>query len=124
MCAAHEIFDIRKPANGADGPRAINTPFGWCIIGNTEKTTEADGTSGGTCFMTSSNAEVQLNDLVESFWKIESIGIKIVNQVSSQEDKTAMKILNETATLRDGRYQVGLMWEKANISVPNNRTSG
>ena len=40
----------------------------------------------------------------------------------SIEDRRALKILEDTTTLIDGRYEVGLLWKNDKPQLPNNRT--
>ena len=65
---------------------------------------------------------MELHKQVERFWALESHGFSNDRDtLNSLEDDTGLEILNKTTRLKDGRYEVGLLWRKDNPELPNNR---
>ncbi|KFD46767.1 hypothetical protein M513_12348 [Trichuris suis] len=70
---AHEQYRVLKPPYGVKAPRAIQTPFGWCIVGSMY------GPSISPCrahhvYRIGQTVQDDLTDLVKYQWSIESLG--------------------------------------------------
>ena len=74
--------------------------------------------------MVSDDSERRLHEAVERFWQQENIGILPEKEVvMSQEDHDAIDVLEEdTIKLKDGRYQVPMLWSKKKPKLQSNRT--
>ncbi|XP_068704307.1 uncharacterized protein [Montipora foliosa] len=60
---------------------------------------------------------------LEQFWKIENYGLSPNSKESmSLEDKRALAVMENSATMVDGHYQVALPWREPNPYLPNNRS--
>ena len=62
-----------------------------------------------------------MHEQVEKFWALESHGFRSDGTSNSLEDERALEILKRTTELKDGRYEVGLLWRNDNPELPNNR---
>ena len=61
-------------------------------------------------------------DLIDRFSDLEDYGaVKRGQKPLSTEDKRVLKIIEGTARLVDGHYEVGLLWNEHNPQLPNNR---
>ena len=68
---------------------------------------------------------MQLHQQVEKFWASESYGFgNECDSANSVEDNRALEILEGTTRLKNGRYEVGLLWRDDNCRLPNNRLLG
>ena len=125
VTAAHEILELKKPAQGVDGPRAIRTPFGWCVIGKVpppEGPKKLKPVNAVVGHVSIAPAEDDLHNLVQGFFSIESMGIKReVKPPMAIEHRKALEILDNTILHIGDRYQVGLMWKDPNVMLPNNK---
>ena len=63
---------------------------------------------------------MKLHEQVEKFWALESHGFRSDGTSNSLEDERALEILKRTTKLKDGRYEVGLLWRNDNPELPNN----
>jgi len=64
----HEPLDIKRPPKGTKGPAAVQTPFGWCVMGKTtwEKLYDLNYVN-----FTSKEDENSTEQLVKGFWTTE-----------------------------------------------------
>lgn len=106
----HWDLTIGHTRRGDSGPVAIHTKLGWVLSGPAP-TVAKDHCS--TNLMTVHNADVttqtssisNLDNILQSFWQLESLGIKdIDNNVLTEFDKNIQ--------FKDGRYEVSLPWKK------------
>ena len=63
-----------------------------------------------------------LTQQLERFWQSENAGLIPDYKVSmSVEDKRALAVMESSAKLVDGHYQVALPWRESVPKLPNNR---
>jgi hypothetical protein len=98
------------------GPYAVRTICGWTINGPL-------GRNGS--YNRSSNfirADDVLNEQFKSFCNIEFSDSIFDNKVEmSREDQRAVNILEKSAKLRGGHYELALPWKNSSPSLPNDR---
>ena len=59
---------------------------------------------------------------LEKFWKIENCGVIPDSNVSmSVEDKKALAIMETSAKIMDGHYEIALPWRRQCPQLPNSR---
>ncbi|XP_055616565.1 uncharacterized protein LOC129762368 [Toxorhynchites rutilus septentrionalis] len=74
------------------------------------------------CFHSYESDEM-LHETVKQFFALDSLGICAPqNHLHSKEDERALEKLRDVTTLKNGRYQVGLLWKYDNVRLPNNRS--
>ena len=125
VVAAHLQLETRSPPVGRDGPHAIRTHLGWCLIGPISSKLEkrvqfsADPPTPQFNYCT---ADSILQDLVYQSMKIEAMGVKYDNaSLLSAEEQRAIDIVERTTCFTGERYEAGLPWKDDNISLPSNR---
>ena len=71
--------------------------------------------------LNSNNINTSFN--IEQFWKLESYGTVRKNDpvLLTKDEKRAVSILEKTIVLKDGHYEVGLLWKNDRPSLPYNR---
>lgn len=57
--------------------------------------------------------------MVENYFNIESIGVKVAPLIESDNDIRAKRILHETTKRVGNRFQTGLLWKSDNVVLPN-----
>ena len=108
--------DIVK--GGSSEPVAVRTTLGWVFCGPT-------GGHDQECSVSMNvqiGAEEQLNETLQKFWDLESIGIRPAESSISTthaEDVT-LKKFKETLTYNDGRYEVSLPWKEDRVALKDN----
>ena len=113
---AHLQKEVRIPKDNKSGLYGYRYPLGWSISG---PLTIAGTRRAELNFISVGHKP---DDFVERFWKIEDYGtLKAGEKPLSVEDKRALKIIEETTTLVDGHYEVGLLWKEDQPKLPNNR---
>lgn len=104
----------------------MRTPFGWCVAGPTNKEEDNSKPVALSVFefdCTKEGSVKGLHQQVEKFWDSESHRFgNIDDSCDSREDRRALEILNTTTKLKNGRYEVGLLWRNRNPQLPNNRS--
>ena len=103
---------------GPNEPVALRTSLGWVFCGPT-------GGHGQDCTVSMSVqvcANQQLNDTLQKFWNLESIGITPVEMSvsTSQSESTVLKKFKETLTYKNGRYEVSLPWKDEQVVLKDN----
>ena len=72
---------------------------------------------------TENEPAMELHQQVEKFWASESYGFgNASDSANSIEDNRALEVLEETTRLKNGRYEVGLLWRNNVTHLPNNRS--
>ena len=109
-------LDVRR--GNRNEPLAIKSCLGWSILGGFSN---LQSHSQGQVNLISSE-DVSLNDQLGEFWKIESYGTaRSETKPLSVEDRRALKLIDNSISLLDGHYQMGLLWRDDNPVLPYNR---
>ena len=98
-------------------PIGIETKLGWVLFGAKGHHKHA--------FINklSASPTKTLTNLVEKFWEVESYSTEspLDPKLLSKDEKRTLEILEQTATKKHGKYEVGIRWKDNNPSLPNNR---
>ena len=108
--------DIVK--GGSNEPVAVRTTLGWVFCGPTGGHDQECSVSMNVQIGT----EEQLNETLQTFWDLESIGIRPAESSISTthaEDVT-LKKFKETLTYNDGCYEVCLPWKEDRVALKDN----
>ena len=111
--------------DGPDSPVAIPSCLGYSVFGRMGKEIEAQCSTAYTSAVHNVcvSSDIALNQQLESFWKLESLGTSRDNsKTMSVQDKQALKVIEKTLTKVDSHYQMGLLWKNEDTHLPNNRT--
>jgi len=104
---------------------ASKTPFGWCVAGPTNRKEDDSKPVALSVFefdWAEDESTMQLHQQVEKFWAPESYGFgNDGDSANSVEDNRALEILERTTRLKNGRYEVGLLWRDDDCHLPHNR---
>ena len=93
-------------------PIAVLTPFGWAIMGPLRSNRKALEVSPISVNHIRISPEANLEQQVHKFWSTESFGTEINETLPrSIEDRQALNLLEETIKLKEGRYEVGMIWK-------------
>ena len=98
-------------------PIAVQTLFGWSLMGAINR--ESDTAQVNINLI---SAAEKLHNQVQNFWLTESFGVsydKCQND-ESEEDRRALRILENTTNLTNGHYEVGMLWKKDKSNLPVN----
>ena len=99
-------------------PVAVRTTLGWVFCGPT-------GAHDQECTV-SVNVQIgvgeQLNETLQKFWDLESIGIRPAESSISttQAEDVILKKFKETLTYHDGCYKVSLQWKEDHLALKDN----
>jgi hypothetical protein len=103
---------------GLDEPWAFKYKLGWALMGptNREPSNHVD-----VHLLQSSNADAEglcLKDQVSRYFKEDGLGVvSDRRKVMSIEDRKALKMMEESATIVDNHYEVGMLWNRDNPSA-------
>ena len=116
-------FDMIVPREVREGPQgspaAVRTMLGWVA---TDRMPGALGTSTTHVNHISVPTDDLLHQQLEQFWSTESFGTRFDDEPKgSKEDRRAMKALETSIKLVNGRYQTDLLWKRSETTLPNNR---
>ncbi|XP_043242111.1 uncharacterized protein LOC122391871 [Amphibalanus amphitrite] len=105
-------------------PVAIRTAFGWSLTGSLASVVPEHHRE--VMFVGRSPAEQSEEDLstmLQNWWATESFGTKHTDEpVLTPDDEKALRILEKTTRHLGERYEVGLLWQDEEVSLPNNYT--
>ena len=123
---AHIVLDYCWGDNPQSQPYATKTPFGWCVAGPTNKREDNSKPVALSVFefdWAENEPAMELHQQVEKFWASESYGFgNASDSANSIEDNRALEVLEGTTRLKNGRYEVGLLWRNNDTHLPNNRS--
>ena len=117
---ALEPEEIRRAQNG--GPYAVKTKFGWTLNGPLGRY----GKEHKQCYLIPS---CENDDMLEKQFK-QYINSDLFESTAenckamSMEDKKALAVLEDTAKLVHGHYQLAIPWRDVQPCLPNNRSMG
>ena len=112
-------FVTRDVVRGSSSePVAVRTTLGWLFCGPT-------GGHDQECTVSMNvqiGVEEQLNETLQRFWDLESIGIRPAESSISttHAEDVILKKFNETLTYNDGRYEVSLPWKEDHVALKDN----
>ena len=114
----HSFVSRDVVRGGPNEPVALRTSLGWVFCGPA-------GGHGQDCTVSMSVqvcANQQLNDTLQKFWNLESIGITPVEMSVStcQSESTVLKKFKETLAYKNGRYEVSLPWKDEQVVLKDN----
>ena len=109
-----ELFwSLEERRGGRKEPLARRTLLGWIVFG-------PSSSSQVTVNMAQSDP---LQKQLEKIWSSDFIDVRNTDPVMSVDDKRALKTMQETVKIVDGKYQLGIPWSvDPKTSLPNNRS--
>ncbi|KAK3739937.1 hypothetical protein QZH41_015978, partial [Actinostola sp. cb2023] len=111
--------DVRRGNVGQ--PVAVLTAFGWTLTGSIKSVVPPERLHVMHVHRVR-NAEEQLLQRVEEWWRTDAFGTKYENETPrSVEDKKALEILENTVKHLGDRYEVGMLWRDRDVKFPDNR---
>ena len=104
---------LEEIRGGRKEPIARRTPLGWIVL----------GPSSSSC---SKSVNVLQTDLLqqqlERIWSADFQDVRSIDPVMSVDDKTALRHMQETVHMENGKFHVGIPWRVDHeTSLPNNR---
>ena len=116
FCYSFVTRDIVR--GGSSEPVAIRTSLGWVFCAPT-------GGHDQECTVSMNvqiGIEEQLNETLQKFWSLESIGIKPAESScsTSHSEARVLKKFKDTLTYEDGRYEVSLPWKEDQVVLKDN----
>ena len=116
--SAHIQSDIKLGDTGQ--PIAVRTMLGWSLIGSSADCKEDKIQHKVNLTVVQDS---MLDKQLERFWRIESFGVnnKFNDKIpTSVEDRRSVNLLESTTQMKGGRYEVGMLWKRDDIQLPNN----
>lgn len=109
-----EPHEVQRSEDG--GPYAVRTLLGWTINGRLGRASKAARTSNRI------QSHVVLDQQFVRFWEMEFNDSQFsIEKGLSQDDKRALAIMEDSAELRGGHYEVALPWKVFPPDLPNNK---
>ena len=101
------------------GPTVVHRKLGWVLSGPIAACHSLTSVNFVTMHVLRADAQpletTHLNDQLQSFWELESLGIY-------EEEKALYDDFSSHIAFRDGRYQVSLPWREFHEPLPTNYT--
>lgn len=112
-----EAFWVEEERRGRRGePYAIRSLLGWSIIGPAGKCTPQGAVN------VNFQQSLSVEDQIEKLWSTDFPDMKFDCGVGmSQEDRRARTMMEDSITLENGHYKLGLPWRDRDIILPNNK---
>ena len=102
---------------GRKDPIARRTPLGWIVLGPSEKTdaVQSLATSVASDLLAEQLRQISMLDFQDT---------AVSEPAMSVDDRRALKVMQETAKIVDGKYLVGIPWKvDPDEALQNNRAS-
>ena len=109
-------WSLEERRAGRKDPIARRTPLGWIVLGPSEKTDSIQSlaTSVGADPLAEQLRQISLLDFQDTI---------VTEPAMSVDDRRALKTMQETVKLVDGKYQIGIPWKVDPVeSLQNNRS--
>lgn len=112
-------IDVKLGSSG--DPIAAQCRLGWTIFAS-----QREGGSQSVhycCYADQSQSNNEhLDEMMRKYYSLDSLGVKQPeNNVTSNEDRRALRLMNDTIQHHDDRYEMGLLWKHDEIQLPNSR---
>ncbi|XP_068154970.1 uncharacterized protein [Drosophila tropicalis] len=95
-------------------PIASKTRLGWALQSSTRSRATRANVSVHMCGCR--DADAKLHEIIKQAFSLDATTAK---PLSSPEETQAFTRLESTASLKNGRYEVGLMWKDPEVSLPD-----
>uniref|UniRef100_A0A5S6R5R3 CCHC-type domain-containing protein n=1 Tax=Trichuris muris TaxID=70415 RepID=A0A5S6R5R3_TRIMR len=120
--SAHEIIQYRTDPDRPRSPQATLTPFGWCLVG---PFAPYSGLHSRKCFgitLADTSDGSSLSEMMERFFDVDIFGMKPKDlDITSPDERRALRILEATTRFTGERYEAGLLWKTDDPRLPDNR---
>ena len=109
-----EVFwSLEERRGGRKEPMARKTLLGWIVLGPTSS-------SQVTVLAAQSDP---LQQQLDKIWSTDFQDTKLLDPIMSVDDKVAVKHMQDTAHIENGKWHVGIPWKMDPVkSLPNNRS--
>ncbi|XP_061398464.1 uncharacterized protein LOC133334184 [Musca vetustissima] len=101
--------------NNTAGPFAFNTELGWVVFGPCRSLSPVEK----SCLFISVETKDELHQMVADYFNVESMGVRSVPLIESDDDVRARRILHETTKRIGDRFQTGLLWKQDDVQLPD-----
>ncbi|XP_062713936.1 uncharacterized protein LOC134290758 [Aedes albopictus] len=109
------LTSLKTREGSNNEPVAAKTRLGWCVYGRNSTNEESTEQLHVHAVENISNSE--LHDSMRKFFAVEDA--MVTNQLESEEDKRARRILEATTVRKGARIETGLLWRNDNIYFPD-----
>ena len=104
---------VREPASGA-GPLAVQTPFGWTIIGPVESRGGPADEGAPSYIIRAASSDIS--------WLKNEFPTKNESRLFKKEqEERALSILKKIRKNSSGHYVVPLLWKSSQLNLPDNK---
>lgn len=113
--SAHVQLEVRPPEDSKEGLFGFRHPLGWSVAGPLDSKQQKAN-------LNYISLDQKLDKQIEQFWSLESRGTATTTKGPlSEDDKLALRIIEDTTKFKEGHYEVGLLWKHNNTGLPRNR---
>ncbi|XP_061512580.1 uncharacterized protein LOC133393142 [Anopheles gambiae] len=113
---AHLMCALRTKLGRAGGPTAMQTHLGWVLLGASSSKSKQERLFS---LMENGKEEKTMADLMKGYFSTEEFGVKLVtNLPQSKEEERAKILMKETLNKTKNGYEIGLLWKRDEIRLP------
>ena len=113
-----DFYDLQRPLDyrlgKPDELHAVLTELG-CVVSGPRKRSDNEN----VCHLAVGNVP-SLAEQVRTWWDIETYASRFNVKSETKKERQAQEILESTTRFTEGRFEVGLLWNKPNAKLPNN----
>ena len=113
-----DAYEIQRPLDYKIGTRsepfAVLTELGWVVSG------PMTGKKSQNVCHFAFTEDVKVAENIQSWWDMETYAAKINVVSQSKKEQQAQKFLESTTKFTGERYEVGMLWNEPEPSLPNN----
>ncbi|XP_055643157.1 uncharacterized protein LOC129779607 [Toxorhynchites rutilus septentrionalis] len=106
----------QKIKEGNSGIVAAKTRLGWCVYGTMDQGQLSDEYTYHVC---ECQAEEKLDRMMKNYFEAEDCGVKHPDDLESEEEKRARRIMEKTTSRVGDCFETGLIWRTDNVEFPD-----
>lgn len=113
---------LEERSGGFNEPIATKTRLGWVLFGSSRTSPRCQYDNMNHVFILNQidDEEKSIREMMPNYFSTEAFGVKVPsNALIAKTDERALKIMGETLRATENGYEIGLLWKKDKVELPD-----